>query len=342
MGPRPLNELSPAELAAWNEQAASLGGTHLQTGFNAAVRQTCFGERAYLLLRRGGGLVFTVGSPVAVGAGDRPFLRLARPVLARLCPTLAWDHGPLSAEGDDPTAWVEAIIDAARRLGAVSVGPVSLPYLRPDLERAWGAALTAKGFTRTEKASFVLRFGDRSQEELWAGLHSEARRKVRRAEERGIEVRQAAGPEDWAAYEEIRSQTCRQAGIAHRPAVLRRTLEIYPPKSVRVYLAWRGHRLVAGQGVNTWNGYWRLFGIASADFARQERLPGSDLLQWRIIQAAAGEGAHSLDWIGANPQTDSGKLKAIDAFKAKWGGEVVRYGVYRLDLKPARSRLLKR
>ena len=71
------------------------------------------------------------------------------------------------------------------------------------------------------------------------------------------------------------------------------------------------------------NGYVYLSGVSIADWALAEGVPANDFLQWHILDWARREGCRLVDFVGAAPDSDDPKLKTIDAFKARWGTELV-------------------
>lgn len=339
---QPVQSLDPAEAAAWNDLVAARGGSHLQTTHWGLARRSFFGDRVELLRGDGGGLLFGCGSPVPIGPGDRPTLRLARPVLARLLASLTWEHGPLTDKPAHSLALIDRAVKLARKRHMAAVGPVTLPYLRPDLEAELEPALLERGFVRRDQATFLLDLTGKSVDELWSALSQKARNKVRKAEKAGLELRRATTVEEIGLFEEIIGATKRRAKISWRPELHRRSLALYPDGIIRIYLAWRGDKAVAAQGVNCFNGYWRLFSRSMTDYARAEKLPGPDYLQWKMIEQAALEGGRAVDWLGANLGASGGKLADINTYKAKWGNRVVHYGAYTLVLDQRRWDFLAR
>jgi hypothetical protein len=71
-----------------------------------------------------------------------------------------------------------------------------------------------------------------------------------------------------------------------------------------------------------------LGGVSHSDLSREKQLYGNDLMQWHMITWARKKGMRWLDFGGADPESDDPKIQGIYAFKAKWGGKLVRYNTF--------------
>lgn len=239
-------------------------------------------------------------------------------------------HGPVLADGlsrDDRQAVITVLLETVRRR-STRTAPISLrllldPVMTPELRADWTRAASGCGFDVKPSWTYLARLPD-SKEMLLAGIKSDRRTKIRKAEKAGVTFACDPTTTGLRAYYELRLATLARNG--HQPlpfAHFSDTLEVMgPPAIFKVFLARLGDRIGAGQLAFVYNGYVHLSGVSIADWVLSEGIPANDYLQWSILAWALEQGCHSVDFVGAVPESPDPKQKSIDAFKARWGTEL--------------------
>jgi lipid II:glycine glycyltransferase (peptidoglycan interpeptide bridge formation enzyme) len=109
-----------------------------------------------------------------------------------------------------------------------------------------------------------------------------------------------------------------------------------------VFTASLGGRCAAAQLAFVWYGYVFLAGVSVADWTLEKRIPANDLLQFGVLDWAREHRCRTVDFVGAHPGTQDSKIRAIDAFKARWGttiGESLELSLPGSDLRRRALRL---
>jgi lipid II:glycine glycyltransferase (peptidoglycan interpeptide bridge formation enzyme) len=175
--------------------------------------------------------------------------------------------------------------------------------------------------TAARRATAILRL-DQDRADVWAGLSSEARRKVSKARKAGIRVVECRTADDYAAYLGILSETARRTGLQHYFIKERYDgyWELLRPKGMCTFwISMQDTTPLSGQIVYWFNGICFLVGVCSSAYARQNGLPGNDLMQWHIIEWAHERGFRAIDWVGLSMKSREAEPNTIDRFKLKWG-----------------------
>jgi serine/alanine adding enzyme len=182
--------------------------------------------------------------------------------------------------------------------------------------------LVNRGFAFQEHVNFLIDLTC-SPEEIWAGIRSNARRNIRKAERLNVHVREANDMADIDTAYGVLHQAYKRLRVPLPPASLfRATFEILTPANMmRVLLA-----SVDGVAVGALTLllhkrvaiYWYT-GILRQHAAYRP----ADLLVWRGLELARELGFQTFDFGGGGiPQRDYG----VRDFKAKFGGELVNFG----------------
>ncbi|HKQ51352.1 MAG TPA: GNAT family N-acetyltransferase [Pyrinomonadaceae bacterium] len=178
-------------------------------------------------------------------------------------------------------------------------------------------AWRAHGFRELEQEAVVMLDLTAGSEALFKQFAGTRRTDIRKAIKSGLEVSEATTPEDFAAFYEIHRDWSLHKGFTPTPsAQLQRALE--QRDSRRLFLARHEDRVVAGTIVRFTRG-----GIveyaANCSTPESLRLKPNDLLQWRAIEWACGEGFSRYSFGSTHP------------FVRKFGGQVLNTYRYRLD-----------
>jgi hypothetical protein len=230
----------------------------------------------------------------------------------------------LYAQGADHTLIREAVATLKRRgIPTVKVG-----------DTMWGVRWDTPGpdwpFPRTRmipRHTFVLNLSD--DERTLRKNMTGADRKIRKAENEGVKVREATGPEDIAAYCRLSAETSERVrtrtAFTDFPDALFHTVyrEMAPSGAARFYLAWHGDQPVAGCiflcSRDTML-YWRGGSVRDRDITAKQA-PAA--IFWHAIRAARAEGLRWFDFGGCTPTEDpNDPAYGVYAFKKRWGGEL--------------------
>ena len=197
------------------------------------------------------------------------------------------------------------------------------PALSSRERELWSAAAKAAGFRTEASHTYAVRLPE-SEEELFQKIKSDRRTKVRKAQKSDPVFEEAGDMEALKLYHEVRTDTMRRNG--HEPVPFEHFRdafeELHEAGIYRVFLARFGERIGAGQTAFVWNGYVNLSGVSIATWALDEKLPANDYLQWSVLLWAQKRGCGMVDFVGAQPGSTDPKIKAIDAFKSRWGTEL--------------------
>ena len=72
--------------------------------------------------------------------------------------------------------------------------------------------------------------------------------------------------------------------------------------------------------------------LAISDYAHNNKIYAGDLLKWKIIEWCKEKNIKIYDFAGVAPYPKNEKESGIKAYKEKWGGKYVEYGVYSKSL----------
>ena len=167
-----------------------------------------------------------------------------------------------------------------------------------------------------------------SREKLNASLKPAARKEIRKAESKGIAVRRVESGADLERYISF-AKDCAQRydGKAVNAEDYRMCWRALRNKNIifETFVAEIGADPVAGLSV--WGTKHCIMEIGSFQAERSylEKLPGPDLIKWRVIEWAQKCGIESFDLAGINPEPRSEKEANIRKFKEKWGGKRIDY-----------------
>jgi hypothetical protein len=232
-------------------------------------------------------------------------------------------------------AFVREAVGALKRRGipTVKVGDTMWGVPWKDLGSDWP-------FPRSRvipRHTFIL---DLSQDERTLRKNMEgADRKIRKAENEGVKVREATGPEDIAAYCRLSQETSERVrtrtAFTHFPDALFQAVyrEMAPTGAARFYLAWHGDQPLSGciflcsrDTMLYWHG-----GSVRDRALTAKQAPAA--IFWHAIRAARAEGMRSFDFGGCTPTDDpTDPAYGVYAFKKRWGGRLQTF--YNLEIVP--------
>jgi len=276
----------------------------------------------------------------AVDGGARPLALLA-PVeiavlggpLRRLTARAVAYGSVLAAPGAEGTEALATLLTTYRRDAG---GRVLFTELRNLSDTTpWRPALEAGGFAYEDHLNFLIDLA-RPPETLWAGIRSNARRNIQKAQREGVVVEEATDaaqvPE---AYAILRGVYRRLQVPLTDQALFQAAFDILQPAGLfKIMLAHVEDKVIGVMTLLLHAGviiYWYT-GVDKAYSAYR----ANDLLVWHALDWGSRNGYHTFDFGGAGkPDEEYG----VRDFKAKFGGELVSYGRYQCVHAPRLLRL---
>lgn len=223
--------------------------------------------------------------------------------------------------------------ELARQDGAETIEMSCWPVTVSSLANRWAVnPFELHGYEERSRLSQVIDLSV-GEEALWNGLSQTTRRWIRKAQDRGFNVRKV----DWAdavdSYYQIHCETYRRTGVEPHPRTYFAGIARYnAPSGASVLFAALND---AGKPAAFHNDARLMHGAyyhtgCSHDVAQELGL--NYLLMWEAIADAARSGFlwYDVGWIF--PSTADSKLRGLTDFKTRFGGEPHRafYGVRRL------------
>jgi len=312
--PVAVRVLETADAEAWTTfVTAHPEATLYHTLLWRDVVQEVFGHRPlYLLCDRAGKLT-----------GVLPLFLVKCPGLGSKVISLPYDvgsGGALALDEASEHALVQRAIELAREVRANYI-EVRCKSPRPVLEQL--------GLRRSEPVllSEMVLDGDGPVRSRVAPDHRKA---IRKAETRGITVREATSLEDFQAFYRVYLSVFRDFGTppygpAYFPALWRR---LSPSRAVRLLLAFHADRCVGGLLLFCWQA--NVVSKFSACLPEAVPLRAYAALYWRAICLGLEEGYRSLSW-GTSTRDQTGLIE----FKERWGAHSHPAVVYALPIRRA-------
>jgi FemAB-related protein (PEP-CTERM system-associated) len=304
--------LRDADAPAWTDfVAAHPAATLYHTLQWRDVVQEVFGHRPlYLTCTTEGAL-----------SGVLPLFEIRLPLLGAKLVSLPYDvgsGGALAADAAAERALGAHAIELARQRGA--------RYLEIRCQSP-RAALEELGMIRSEPVLISeMRLDGEAQ--VRQRVASDHRKAVRKAETRGVTVREATTLDDFTAFYQVYLRVFRDFGTppygpTYFPTLWRR---LYPSGAVRLLLAFHGGQCVGGLLLFCWGR--NLVSKFAACVPEAVPLRAYALLYWRAICLGLEEGYQKLNW-GTSSRSQEGLIE----FKERWGAQSGPVQVYALPLR---------
>ncbi|MGH3358913.1 MAG: lipid II:glycine glycyltransferase FemX [Nocardioidaceae bacterium] len=192
----------------------------------------------------------------------------------------------------------------------------------------WREQATEGGFSAGQpKYNFQVPVGDRSEDDVLAGMNQLWRRNIKKAAKLGVEVR-LGGRRDLPDFHRIYAETADRDGFTPRPLAyfekMYDALTAEDPDRMRLYLAeHEGDLVAATTSVQVGEHAWYSYG-ASTTAKREVR--GSNAIQWQMMRDAMAAGAAVYDMRGITDTLDPDDPHVgLIQFKVGTGGQAVAY-----------------
>lgn len=188
-------------------------------------------------------------------------------------------------------------------------------WLNPLTETAY---LERVGYVVTPYYTSLLDL-DRTEQELWDGMHSKTRNSIRKADSCGVSV--AIDDNLISRYYEMVQETLGSRNVEVLPEGFYRKVitKLGSIGNAKLFVAFHERQPVGGALILFHRDvayYWH-----GASFKRFSSLSGGQLLQWEIIKWARMNGCKTYDLLSVEPD----RLPGIARFKMRFGGKTVVY-----------------
>ena len=291
--------------------AARAGATLYQTVAWRDVVQQVFGHTArYLLAERGDQVV-----------GVMPMFEVRFPVLGAKLISMPYDigsGGPLADDDDAERALGEVALALARERG------VGWLECRTGVRRP---ALEALSMTRSEPV-ILSEIALEPGQDPWKKVNADHRQSVRRAQKRGVTVREAGSLADFQAFYDVYLGSFRDFGTppygrSYFPTLFRL---LHPAGLVRVLLAEVEGRCVGGMLLFCWQRTWvNKIGSVTAE---AQPLRAFAALYGYALDLAVRQGITKLS-LGTSSRAQAGLID----FKERWGATSWPAAVYQAAIR---------
>lgn len=245
-------------------------------------------------------------------------------------------HGPFQTDANENlVSWVDSLEFIAANLGVskITIIPPYQSFLEfEDRNDIFTTYFLKQGYNSKPYHSIVLDL-ERSEEELWKSLKSDARRKTRRTEEAGVSVRRVDCIDDLKEW-----FTLKQRDTAYHLDRMKKIIQKHV-SNVEYYCAFHEGKPLAWQGILFGRDVALLECNAISREVYYKKIFANHLLQWEMIKLAKSRDMKRLDWVGAEPDSKDQKMRNIFRFKSNWGGDLVSYNFFTKVINPSRHAL---
>jgi hypothetical protein len=295
--------------------------------------ESCYAKHPSLTMLGRRGLLF-----------GRIYRHFASPVLHLLLPFVSWENGPLvltnriNSQLEKKALYkemVRRILDVAELRNCYEIKFARPPFWDDEEE-----AFSQFGFRKYSMGTFLVNL-QQPYEELWVQAHKDARRTFRRGIEQGVEVARASKAEDITEFYNLHIQMANRENVKIFPFSYFNSLWHYfwPRGKMALFIARLKGETVSASIYLMHNGTIHLFATADSDYARTNRIFGSQVLIWNVIKWANEMGMRFFDLSGVELhkiKENEVKASTIYRFKSKWGGNLLEYHDYSKQLRKKR------
>lgn len=177
----------------------------------------------------------------------------------------------------------------------------------------------------------------KSEEELFADMHSKHRNSVRKAQKDGVEIKCGICATLLSDYVFLDEQTWRRSGKGTKGIDFYRSKIEKIPNNCMIFIAYKDEKPQSAAFIyyDGSCGYY-MFG-ANAD---RPHVGSGNLLQWEIMRYLKEKGVKSYSFVGCRIDEDeNSKYHDIQRFKSRFGGELRRGYMFKTVCKPIMNKL---
>jgi len=168
--------------------------------------------------------------------------------------------------------------------------------------------------------------------EIWAGFSDGRRKGIKKAEARGLEIREGDKGDIDNLYELV-SSTYEEVGIplADKSLFTSAWRVMKPSNMVRLFLAFQGEELLAGRIILTYHGMIHDWYAGSGPGAKGQN--ANELLVWSVMKWGSESGFRLFDFGGAGKP---GEKYGPGEFKRRFGGTLTNFGRFEKVYHPVK------
>jgi hypothetical protein len=330
-----VETLTSVDASVWNgwvSQAAL--GTLFQTTFWSNRLGELWDCHPYFFVVRRHGvdlpalvlLGFDVRSDLIASEGTPVIFRFAESVrkLLGMRRRFQWFGQPALIDQDARDGIYRFLLSEVENFCRSNRIPAIAPSELPDSAKA---SIPAH-WNRKQWATFVVDL-HQDDESLWRNLKKTARKAIRTAREDGIVVRQINSLAELRDYYDFVCQCSPRYGKRIYGFIDLETMwrHFRPHAVFETFVAEKGAEPLAGLSVWGYNGLISELGSFQSERSFLEKLYGSDLIKWEVLQWGSRKGHRAFDLASVNPDPRTPKEQGIRQFKEKWGGEYRPYWI---------------
>ena len=197
-------------------------------------------------------------------------------------------------------------------------------------------------FKAFPKRSKACRFGSyildltKTEEDLFAGLHSKHRNVVKKAIKDGILVE--LEPDNFNDCISLVQDTLKRQGVGIPSVTYFRQLKENLKDNVDFWIVKNGNE-IQGAAVIVWSIGQRAYYLYGGSTIKHHN-GAMNLLQWEVIKKMKQRGVSSYDFVGArlNPELGS-KYEGIQRFKGRFGGELKEGYLWKIPINKPKYKL---
>lgn len=267
---------------------------------------------------------------------EEPIIKIIRKII----PFFYWSNGPIVFE---KLREKEILIKILNKVDEIAKSEhICLTEATPPIHfnaftPAYSDAFCENNFSTKPFATFVIDL-TQPQEILWDKLDKAAKKAVMACQSAGVEWSIAKNEKEVEAYLALLCEFRKKAGLFSPPFYPSADLwKSQHGKTLDIFLAKHKEELISGIGVVYFNSI--VTEVAAARSFDTE-LYAQDFLKWAIITWAKNTGAKIYDLAGVNPNPVTPKEKGGYQFKAKWGGQLLKYDIYSKTYFQKRMKLI--
>lgn len=332
-----FEENSPA---AWDSLLKTVPeSTFFQSAAYAEVIQADFekfGKKPVYFIAKEGeraacALLAFENSPVKKALETAFFQKTAKTV-SKAFKTLEWTNGPLilepSLSNESLNSLLKQVIAHAKKRGLMQIAGTLPPLANVQASGEIETAFSANGFKKKDAATFIVDT-EKPEAELWKQLDKTARKAVEDCKSQGVTVSLVETKKEFGGYLELLQEFRKKSGLLMPPFYpSERVWEKLRGKGIDVFVAKKDGEIISGIGVAYFNRNVTEIAVARSSKEFDEKIYAQDLLKWEVIRWCSANGFAHYDLAGVAPEPTTPKEKGIHQFKAKWGGNKVKYASF--------------
>lgn len=263
--------------------------------------------------------------------------RISIPMLKVVAPFYRVEYGPVvlepyKEEGAEILKVIIHSIENITKMKPFKTVEIIPPVIENHLKDVYKKCLVESGFSSRGHATFVI---DLSKDisELWRGLKKSVRKNIKRTIKRGVNIEIRNGKDAVRVYAELLEKEKRRQGRKvpfsnFYDNIFLKTKHLNEDQHA-IILAKVDDKYISALSILSFNGIVHEMGVANTSYALENKLYAQDLIKWKVIEWEKKNNQRYYDLTGVSPNPKTKKEIGIYKFKEKWGGEFIKYNIYR-------------